>query len=291
MTLITLKHGQSHASIAPFGAEWRSWSVDGRDLLWSGDPAWWSQTAPILFPLVGWSRNGEVRIGGRKLPMPVHGFAAKSQFTVTEQGPDHVRLELAASPETMAIFPFAFRFAVRYQLTGNALSIQLTAENPGERDLPYACGVHPGFRWPFAGGASSDYAIRFETAEDPHVPVIAPGGLFSTRRRKTTLDGRRLNLSPETFANEALCFLNIKSRSLRFEAPDGSAIAMRTEDFPHYALWSRAGAPLLSIEAWTGHGDPEGFEGELTDKPSLRMLAPGASAAHEAVFSFEARRS
>jgi galactose mutarotase-like enzyme len=287
MTLITLRHGSSRAGITPFGAEWRSWSVDGRDLLWTGDPAWWSQTAPILFPLVGWSRNGEIRIGGRKLPMPVHGFASKSPFTVAEQGTDHVRLELAASAETLAIFPFAFRFSVRYRLTGNGLGVELRIENPGERDLPYACGLHPGFRWPFAGGAISDYAILFEKAEDPEVPVIAPGGLFSARRRKTTLDGRRLALSPETFAKEALCFLDVKSRSLRFEAPDGSAIAMRTRDFPHYALWSRPGAPLLSIEAWTGHGDPEGFDGELTDKPSLRWLAPGASATHEAQFAFE----
>ncbi|WP_119390907.1 aldose 1-epimerase family protein [Taklimakanibacter lacteus] len=285
--MITLEHGNARASIAPLGAEWRSWSVNGRDLLWNGDPAWWSQTAPILFPLVGWSRNGEIRVDGRRITMPVHGFASKSQFTVAEQGPDHVRLALASSAETMAIFPFAFRFAVRYQLGDNALRVELAIENPGERDLPYACGLHPGFRWPFAGGDSTDYAILFEADEDPEVPVIAPGGLFSAKRRKTDLDGRCLRLSPETFAAEALCFLNVRSRSVRFEAPDGSAIAMRTEDFPHYALWSRAGAPLLSIEAWTGHGDPEHFEGDIFDKPSLRRLAPGNAAAHAAVFSLE----
>lgn len=288
--LVTLQHGKAHATVAPLGAEWRSWSVDGRDLLWTGDPAWWSQTAPILFPLVGWSRDGKVRIDGKVLPMPVHGFASMSQFTVTGKGSDYVRLELAATNETIEIFPFAFHFAVQYRLTENALAIRLSVDNPGEHDLPYACGLHPGFRWPFAGGTPSDYAIQFEKAEDPRVPVIAPGGLFSAQRRSIPLDGRQLKLSPELFAKEALCFLDIKSHSLRFTGPNGSAIAMRTKDFPHYALWSKLGAPLLSIEAWTGHGDPEGFEGELTDKPSLRKLQPGATATHEAVFSFEAGR-
>jgi galactose mutarotase-like enzyme len=289
--LVTLQHGKARASVTRLGAEWRSWSVDGQDLLWTGDPAWWSQTAPILFPLVGWSRDGRVRIDGKVVPMPVHGFASASPFTVTEQGADHVRLELTNSAETMAIFPFAFRFSVQYQLTESALTIGLTVENPGKRDLPYACGLHPGFRWPFAGGAPTDYAIEFEAPEDPRVPVIAPGGLFSTQRRSIPLDGRQLKLSPELFAREALCFLDIKSRSLRFSGPNGSAIAMRTKDFPHYALWTKPGAPLLSIEAWTGHGDPEDFEGELTDKPSLRKLRPGAVATHEAVFSLEGGRS
>jgi galactose mutarotase-like enzyme len=289
--LVTLQHGKARASVTRLGAEWRSWSVDGQDLLWTGDPAWWSQTAPILFPLVGWSRDGKVRIDGKVLPMPVHGFASASSFTVVEQGSDHVRLELSNTGETMAIFPFAFRFSVQYRLTEDALSIGLTVENPGKRDLPYACGLHPGFRWPFAGGEPSDYAIEFEAPEDPRVPVIAPGGLFSTQRRSIPLDGRQLKLSPELFAREALCFLDIKSHSLRFSGPNGSSIAMRTKDFPHYALWSKSGAPLLSIEAWTGHGDPEGFEGELTDKPSLRKLKPGAAATHEAVFSFEGGRS
>ena len=28
------------------------------DLLWPGDPAIWSQISPILFPVVGWTRDG-----------------------------------------------------------------------------------------------------------------------------------------------------------------------------------------------------------------------------------------
>ncbi|NCC69573.1 MAG: hypothetical protein EOM14_15550 [Clostridia bacterium] len=31
----------------------------GKDLLWSGDAAWWNRTSPLLFPSVGKSKNGQ----------------------------------------------------------------------------------------------------------------------------------------------------------------------------------------------------------------------------------------
>ena len=49
---------------------------------------------------------------------------------------------------------------------------------------------------------------------------------------------------------------------------------MELGGFTHAALWMRPGAPFLCLEAWTGYSDPEGFEGELKDKPGMRMLAP-----------------
>ena len=67
----------------------------------------------------------------------------------------------------------------------------------------------------------------------------------------------------------------------------GLRLRVDLEDFPHLALWARPPAPFLCIEAWTGHGDPVGFAGELADKPSMRLLPPGATARHTARFSLE----
>ncbi len=41
---------------------------------------------------------------------------------------------------------------------------------------------------------------------------------------------------------------------------------MTVEDFPHFAVWSKRGAPFVSLEAWTGHGDPDGFDGDIHGK-------------------------
>jgi galactose mutarotase-like enzyme len=73
---------------------------------------------------------------------------------------------------------------------------------------------------------------------------------------------------------------------LRFEQGDGSAIEMDFSGFGMAALWTRPGAPFLCLEAWTGHGDPEGFAGDLFEKPAMRTLAPGGRARHQAIYRY-----
>ncbi len=155
--------------------------------------------------------------------------------------------------------------------------------------MPYACGLHPGLRWPFADGAPEDYAITFGEREAAAVPVISPDGLFTWRTRQVPLDRRSLPLSPDLMAREALCFLDVRSRNLRFgHAASGAAIDVTLKDFPHVALWSRPPGRFLCIEPWTGHGDFVDADGDLYAKPSMRHLAPGAEASHAATFTYVA---
>ena len=118
------------------------------------------------------------------------------------------------------------------------------------------------------------------------MPAIAPGGLISAETRAIPLDGKALPLDDELFASDALCFLEPASRSLRFEQADGSAIEMDFSGFGMAALWTRPGAPFLCLEAWTGYSDPEGFAGDLFEKPAMRALAPGERARHRAVYRY-----
>ncbi len=67
---------------------------------------------------------------------------------------------------------------------------------------------------------------------------------------------------------------------MRFTGPGGTAIRMAAEDFPHLAIWTKPTAPFLSLECWTGHADWAGFSGELAERDSQRLLAPGAEARH-----------
>ena len=285
--VIELRHGAASARIALAGAEARQWKVGEHELLWPGDAAIWNQISPILFPVVGWTRDG-ARIDGKHYPLGLHGFAASQDFAIDEQGEDFVRLTLRDNAATRRQYPFAFRFDVQYRLGETALEIALEAENIGADPMPFACGLHPGFRWPFASASRENCRIVFEKPENPEVPVVAPGGLISSRRRPIPLDGATLALSDDLFTGDALCFIDPKSRSLRFIAPNGASIAMELGDFRHAALWMRPGAPYLCLEAWTGYSDPEGFTGELKDKPSMRILAGGERARHAGRFVFRA---
>lgn len=288
--IVHIKSASSEAWIDPAGAEAADWRVDGRRLLWTADPSIWARTAPILFPVVGRARDGNIRVADRLYAMLIHGFAASSMFDVVERSEDRVRLELCDSPETRASFPFAFRLGVDYRVTPAALTVSLTVRNPGDGDLSYAAGWHPGFAFPFSDTGRAGHVVEFEKPEPADVPVITAAGLFSPARRAIPIEGNRLSITDGLMAREALCFLNARSRSVRLIAPDGAAIRVDVEDFPHLALWSSDAAPFLCIEAWTGHGDPEGFDGDIFSKPSMRILPPGGEAVHTATASFEARR-
>jgi len=282
---IRLRSQGAEAEISVLGAELLAWRVGGEPLLWSPDPEIWTDTAPLLFPVVGWTRGGQVRVDGKTYPLGLHGFARQSRFRVAALGDDFVRLVLEDSAQTRALYPFRFRFEVTHALEGPRLNTVLTVSNRGEGDMPYACGLHPGFVWPLPGGAQAAHHILFEAEESPQVPVITRDGLFSMERRTVPLDGRSLVLAPELLAQEALCFLDTKSRSLTYES-ESAALDVETENFRHFALWSRPGAAFLSIECWTGHGDPDRFAGDLFDKPSMMRLAAGATQSHRAAFTF-----
>lgn len=285
MSEVVLVSGDDRLVVSTSGAEARAWSVAGEDLLWPSDPAIWNQISPILYPVVGWTRDG-ARVAGRQYALGLHGFAARHEFTVEHQERDFARLILVDNEETRAVYPFAFRLALEYRLASGLVDIAIEVANPGDAPAPYACGLHPGFRWPFAGAAREGARVRFAEREKPEVPVIAPGGLIGATKRFVPLQGRELPLNDELFANDAVCFLNPVSRSLRFEQDDGSSISMDFRGFDHAALWTRPGAPFLCLEAWTGHSDPEGFTGDLFEKPSMRALAPGGRARHEASFRY-----
>ena len=274
------------ARIDSFGAELMAWRASGVDLVWAKDPKIWDQSAPILFPVVGWTRDGTARVGGKSYPLSLHGFAWKKQFIAADRREDFLRLELAADDETRALYPFDFRLSVEFRLLPNGLENALIVTNSGETPLPYACGLHPAIRWPF-GGSTAHHSIVFEKPEEAWVPIIGPGGLISRRTRPVPLEGRVLPLTSELLARDALVFPNANSKSLAFDNGAGARLVAEFEDFPHIAFWSLPPAPYLCIEPWTGHGDPEDFFGELAEKPSMRLLPPKETARHSVTFRFE----
>jgi galactose mutarotase-like enzyme len=284
--LIELADGDARARIAPRGAELKSWSVAGRELLWQGHREHWADSAPILFPVVGWTRDG-ITVDGRKYPLGLHGFARDQDFRLAAREKNRASFRLEANELTRALYPFEFGLEVEYTIKDSELFVCLHVVNEDKRTLPYACGLHPGFAWPLPGAEGQPHVLRFDEVERTEVPVIAPGGLFSRKNREIAFDGRALPLTGSLF-EEALCFLDARSQGLTFFADGGASprLRMELENFPHIALWARPGAAFLCLEAWTGHGDPEDFSGDIFAKPSMRTLAPGERARCAATFSW-----
>ena len=287
---ITITAGDgTQAVIDADGAEPVSWQVGGREYLWSGDPAHWNRHAPWLFPVVGASTDATVHVGDAAYPMPQHGFARDLPFTVIERSGDSVSLRLADSEETRVHYPYAFRLDITTRVGPGLLDLEIWIENTDTVPLPYGLGFHPDFPWPFAGGARAaggGYAVRFEHPERPFAPEVGAGGLLLRDERPIPLAGDTLPLDPALFT-EALVFRDAASSWMRFTGPDGTAIRLAVSDFPHLAVWTKPTAPFLSLECWTGHADWAGFSGDLKDRDSQRLLAPGARARHGVTLSFE----
>ncbi len=261
------------------GAELKSWTINRLQLLWQGDEKHWRRSAPVLFPVVGQCCGGTIAIGGRRYPMNLHGFASSCRFRIAARSKNMVTFRLSDTPDTRRCYPFAFEFSVTYRIDRRCIAVDFDVANTGDGSMPYAVGFHPGFSWP---GRATDAAgkVVFDREEQPHVPAITTDNLFATRRRPIELDGCILELTNDNLDSGALCFLNARSKNVTFQPTDRPAIRVDNQGFPHIAIWTKSGAPFLSIESWTGHGDPDGFDGEFFDKPSMRILVPGARERH-----------
>ena len=271
---IALGNDRLSAEIDPLGAELvRLQDATGADWLHDGDPAWWSGRAPILFPMVGRATGDRIRVGGALFPLPQHGFARRSQFSVVEASPRRALLRLTASGETRIAYPFAFRLDLAYALAGATLNVVATVANEDDKPLPFSLGFHPAFRWPLPGGKGA-HEVRFERAEPAPIRRLADG-LLDPREFPNPAVAGVLPLEPGLFDAGALIFDQFYSRRVAFGPPGGPEVAVSFPGMPHFGLWTKPGAPFLCLEPWHGYAAPVGLDGEFCDRPGVATLAPG----------------
>ena len=160
---VRIANGHLSAAINPFGAELSSLTdAEGRELMTNADPAFWTGRAPLLFPVIGVTRDG-IRLNGQHYPMAKHGFARHSTFELVAHEAARVVFSLGDSEETRTSYPFAFRLEVEFRLEEATLVTQVRILNRGEVPMPASFGFHPAFAWPLPyGQARADHRIVFE---------------------------------------------------------------------------------------------------------------------------------
>lgn len=267
------------ATVAPRGAELQSLQTGGLELIWAAGPLW-PRHAPLLFPIVGGLKENTLRHAGRTFQMPKHGFARDREFSWVERTPTGCTLQLVEDAATRASYPFPFRLTVTYELEASGLSMGLTLHNPADAPLPASLGLHPAFCWPLGHAVpKADHRLSFPEDESAPVRRLDARGLLMPEPHPTPIRGRELALSERLFDQDALIFLEPRSRGVRFEARGGPALTLSWTGFPHLGLWAKPdpGASFLCIEPWEGHADPVDWAGEFSDKPGSFQLAPGAT--------------
>jgi len=273
--MIRIANTSLSAELNPQGGElWSLWDAAGRALMTDADPAFWTGHAPLLFPIVG-ALNGVYRLDGQEYSLPKHGFARRRSFELVEHAPDCARFRLVDDAETRAAYPFAFALDIAYALDGATLSIEATASNRDDRDMPVSFGFHPAFAWPLPfGGTKESHCIRFEKDEPAPLRQIE-GDLISPEPRPTPVEGNMFGLRDDLFTADALIWDQIQSRSLRYGADEGPWLEIAFPDTSMLGIWTKPGARYVCIEPWHGIADPVGFSGEIWDKPGIERLVPG----------------
>lgn len=264
------------ARIDPLGAELVSLlDAEGRELMTDANPAYWTGRAPILFPIVGALNGGVYRLDGREYALPQHGFARRSMFEVIEQADAAVTLRLTDNDATRAVYPFAFALDVRHAIEGATLKTTVTVHNRGTGDMPASIGFHPAFAWPLPyGRPRKAHRIEFERAEPSKLVRIMPGAVIGPADRDSPLDGRTLALVDELFAVDALVWPAIESQSVLYGVEGSPRLRIDFPDTPMLGIWTKPGAAFVCVEPWHGIADPEGFAGDIWEKPEIKRLTP-----------------
>lgn len=275
--MIVIASDQLSAVINPFGAELTHLrDAEGRELMTDADPRWWTGHAPLLFPVVGKPYGETIRVDGREYSMKQHGFARRMAFAPVEQSADAVTLSLTDSEATRAQYPFAFRLDAAYRIEGATLHVDIAVWNTGDVPLPASFGFHPAFAWPLPyGQAREQHRIVFAQDEPDSLRVIASDGTIAAGERPSPLDGRTLRLNDDLFAKDALIWDRVRSDRVTYGADDGPQLQVEFPDTPMLGIWMKPGAHYVCIEPWHGIADPEGFEGDLFQKPGIFIVQPG----------------
>lgn len=262
--------------VAPLGAEMQFLRTgSGEDLLWHGDPEFWSGRAPVLFPIVGRAVDDLIAVGDHTAPMPQHGFARRQVFTLEAQSETFCRHVLKDSAESREVYPFAFVLHVTHELDGNRLHVTAEVQNTGQQIMPFGFGFHPAFCWPLPKSDHKAHKISLASGANPN-RVGLQDGLLQPQPVAGPFSDGELMLHEALFQDGALVFPN-GAGPLRYGLTGGPSLEFQFHNLPDLALWRPKGAPFLCIEPWHGTASYLGDGPQIAERPNSIELAPGAA--------------
>ncbi|MFN7983750.1 MAG: aldose 1-epimerase family protein [Vicinamibacterales bacterium] len=273
---IRLRSDALDVAVDPFGAQLSVLrDARGRDLLWDGDPSFWSGRAPILFPIVGGLNGDTYQWRGHTYSLAKHGFARRRRFDVVTAEPSAARFRLTPDEQSRTAYPFEFELDVTFVVSGASLTATARAVNTGPAVMPASLGFHPAFRWPLPDGSSRDsHVIQFERDEPAAMRQLDAAGLIAPHTVPTPIADARLRLCDELFEKDALIFDHIASRRVRYRSDAGPSLSVSFPDARYLGIWTKPHAGFVCIEPWRGIADAAGFAGEFDEKPGVVSVQP-----------------
>ncbi len=110
-----LKNDVLQLKCRSFGGELKSiQNRDGLEYLWQGEAKYWAGQAPVLFPICGNVRNGQVKYHLNNVEqtgqLPRHGLIRKREFQLKEHTPNRLVFAITSNPESLQTTLFIFEW-------------------------------------------------------------------------------------------------------------------------------------------------------------------------------------
>lgn len=273
-----IDNGCLRVSVSTTGAELMSIrSAGGTEYLWQGDRKYWSDRAPNIFPYVARLTNGKYTYRGITYSLPIHGFAPTAEFTVTEAAQTSVTFTLDSCPAFYEMYPFLFRFSIRYYLQEGTLNVEMKVENLDNKTMYFGLGGHPGINVPLEEGLTfEDYFLDFPECK-PRRVEFTPACFITGRDDPFTLENGTYPLRHDMFDNDAIVLNNVPDQVTLRSAKGTRAVTLIAPDLPIYGFWHmpKTDAPYICLETWSSLPSRQDIVEDLETQPDLLSLAPG----------------
>ena len=274
--MIILENEKLRATIAPKGAELQSLinKQTAIEYMWGGSAAYWGKHSPVLFPIVGGLKNDTYYFNDEVYKLPRHGFARDKTFGAAKISETEAVFTITEDEQTLAVYPFAFTFKLRYQLNNNSLSCTYEVFNSGNVDLLFSVGAHPAFAVPITKDTIyTDYYLQFNTTEQLHRWKLL-NGLISSAAELLPTTNNKLLLTKELFYDDAIVLKNIKSNIITLGcSKHHHGLNFKFDNFPFFGVWAAKDAPFVCLEPWCGIADSVTSIQQLKTKEGINILA------------------
>jgi galactose mutarotase-like enzyme len=279
--MISIQNDCLSITIDPKGAELKNLynKNTGLEYMWSGDPAYWNKTSPVLFPIIGSLKNDTCYVEGKPYHMGRHGFAREMTFAVSGQNSSSASFSIESDANTLQKFPFPFRLEIAYNISVDELHVTYKVHNTGSSTMYCSIGGHPAFKVPLIPGSDyNDYYLEFNKKENSGRWPVSPDGLIETKPEPLLENSQRISLSKELFLKDALVFKGLRSDKVKLlssRSPHG--LEFDFPGFPFLGIWAAKHADFVCIEPWCGIADRVNSNQQLKEKEGINALHAGNS--------------
>jgi len=269
------------------GAHLVSYAVDGEELLHFSRQEFLAEGPTtgcfVMFPTPCRLTGSKYPFAGRQIRQQkgaedvfIHGLIRDEAFQI-ERGDDYLEasIDIGAGHPVYEGYPFACRFAVRYQLVETGLRVSFHYENRGDAPAPFGFGVHPYWKLDGERGANAvkvpcDYTMEL-------VDLIPTGQLDPVAgtpldlRDWTSLAG--VDIDNAFFGRQAGATGGLERRDTGLRVSIDAS-----PELTHMIAYAPGGQPFACVENLTCSPDaPNVYAAGHREASGLVVVEPGQS--------------